>query len=131
MSDARDEAVFIQHAESYRYQDALKWSRVKTAAVIEGAILYGAWSASVPDAVKKVGVIFGSLFIGVLCFLVYLDKQYATMHLNAMKKYEEPAQLPFSCGRFRHWGTGLLMGSLILVIVLNVCMLPFIRGTSE
>ena len=129
MSDGR-EAIFIQHAESYRYQDALKWSRVKTAAVVEGAILYGVWGTGVPDNVKRLALVFGILLVFILCILALLDRSYARMHLNMMKEYQESEGCPCTHARFVGMGTALFVLSLVLLNLFNVYMLCTKFGTD-
>ncbi len=118
-----NEAIYTQHAEAYRYQDALKWSRIKTAALIEGAVLYASWSNFIPEAIVDAsqGFAFGLVFI--VCLLALIDSRDAKCHLNAMREFEKGKTPEFTPRRCAGLGTWLLFAGLILLNLFNAYLI--------
>lgn len=122
------EAIYIQHCESRRYQDALKWSRAKTAALIEGAVLYAVYGTGIPDNVKKASLICGFVLVLIVGILIWIDRAYAQLHLDVMRRYEKEREVKFGPSPKPGLGTILLSLALLVLIVFNVYV--FIWGVG-
>ena len=114
--DAR--AIYVQHCEEYRHQDALKWSRMKTVAVLQGAILFAAWNTD-DELQKRVMVGAGTVILLILMDLIRLDKLHADLHLSEVRRYETNHGWPYPKPSFSDRGTQLLVFAVLVVIVFN------------
>jgi hypothetical protein len=82
--------LYEQDCEFYRYQDSLRWSRYQTAALVEGALLYGLYN--LPHATLwelRLLMIAGFLLVLIVSLLSLKDTKDANSHLNRIKSYEK------------------------------------------
>jgi MFS superfamily sulfate permease-like transporter len=85
-------AIYDQDCQFYRYQDGLMWSRFQTAALIEGAMLYGLYQVhqfSLPRPEKLIIVLVGTVFVLIICTLALKDQSDASGHFDRFKKFED------------------------------------------
>ncbi len=81
--------IYQQDAEFTRYQDALRWSRFNTAALLQAGLVYVLWAVR-PQWIISVLVATGGLFLTVLLGLVAIKDEYdCQYHLDRIRKQED------------------------------------------
>lgn len=130
MTDDENEnkRLFLTQArESERFQDGLRWSRIKTAALIEGAMLAAVYSDAINlgPTRRTVAAFFGVLLVGIVCALAVKDGRDARNHLAVIKRLEAELNCPpwpdttTACLT----GRNLLIAIIALVSVFNLLVL--------
>lgn len=85
-----DSDVYQQDAEFCRYQDQLRWSRFRTASLIEAGLVYATWVE--PGLFKGLAAILltsgGFLLVVLLSILSQLDESDYASHLKRLMGFE-------------------------------------------
>ena len=116
------QAIYEQDCEFFRYEDTLRWSRFKTAAVIEGALLYRVYQFdfSFHEFDKKVLVTAAVALVALVLMIALRDANIARAHLVRMKKFEEyePFHRPGGIE-----GLQLMKAAAAIIFAVNVWLL--------
>jgi hypothetical protein len=116
--------LYEQDAEFCRYQDNLKWSRFQTAAVLQAALAYVAWTLR-PGHFTTILVSAGGLiFLVLLWFVSSLDHSDYISHLNRIKAQEKKCpDFPFERPLRRMAGRGLMHTAWLLLCLFDILLL--------
>ena len=94
MSD-EERKIYDQDCQFMRYQDGLLWSRLQTAALVEGGMLYGLYGKGL-DLVpweKGAVAVLGAFFVTAICLLMISDRTDAHDHKKRIQRFE--SDFPF------------------------------------
>ena len=113
-------AIYHEDCEFCRYQDNLRWSRFRTAATVEGAVLAVLFAMPGLSGITlwqtRIVIIFGFALVLVICLLALKDQWDARVHLERMMEFEK-ARAPFPERRVSPILRGsCLMGAAVLII---------------
>lgn len=119
----RRKAIYDQDCQFYRYQDGKKWSRFQTAALIEGAMLYGLFGPTTTGILeKRLLLIVGTLLVAISCAVSFKDQSDGDSYLDRIKDFEV-ATAPFRPRvRFRV-GTYLMSVAIILLVAVDLVLI--------
>ena len=96
------------------------WSRFQTAAIIEGAMLYGLYQIQhLGMWEKRVLVVIGTIFVALVCILSWKDRTDAAGHLKRIKEFEAPVA-PFHPDSFLIPGAYLMNIASVLLTAVNL-----------
>lgn len=115
--------IYNQDCEFCRYQDSLTWGRFKTAAIIEGGMLYGLFIAQLDLLDRVIFGVLASLLVFVVSLLSLKDHTDALGHLHRISEFEKDIA-PWRPVAW--WGPagGTLL--VIAVVIVNVANAIFI-----
>ncbi len=134
-----EDNVYQQDCEGYRYQDQLKWNRLKTVIVIEGALLVGFIkkdSIGFDNAMLRCMLAAGTALVVMVFILAFRDRAHACGYLDRSKDYEGPslaAKREYSWPKWakRLNGLTLLCSMGVLVIASNLLMFVSAASSNE
>ena len=118
------EKIYSQDCEFYRYQDQLRWSRFKTASIVEGFVFTGIYKLSLPLPDLKIFMIIGFFLVLILLLLSWKDMLDAKFHMYRIRKYEEKhlnSTPKKSCRIFK--GEHLMISAIFVINILNIYIL--------
>ncbi|OGO01702.1 MAG: hypothetical protein A2Y90_02450 [Chloroflexi bacterium RBG_13_52_12] len=85
----KNQTIYEQDCEGFRYQDKLFWSRFQTLSVIEGALIWVTFWGELVDPIQHAISIGASLIILIVCLAALKDQQDAKIFLDRMDEYEK------------------------------------------
>jgi hypothetical protein len=118
MSDDSEvkKAIYDQDCQFYRYQDGLMWSRFKTAATVEGAMLYGMYQVSGLLWLERSGLaVFGATLVLLTCLAGLKDRNDGLGHLARMKTFERDH--PFKSHKSIPAKFGVILVGLAMIVL--------------
>ena len=113
-----EKQIFDRDSKFFLYQDGLMWTRFQTAAVIEGAMLYGLYQLTPhlqrPDKIAL--VLCGSGLVLIIGILALKDNSDALGHLDRIRQFEDRFGRPFV---WRSWPRSL-RGIVLVRIMIGI-----------
>ena len=107
------QAIYDQDCEFIRYQDTLRWSRFKTASVVEAGLLYGVYQFAFGSRWEKEALVTAAVaLVGLVLGIAVRDANLAKAHLDRIISFEkiEPFRPPEGV-------TGLTLMKLAILII--------------
>lgn len=133
--DARELEIYKQDCQFYRHQDRLMWSRFRTAAIVEGVLLFSRFSALVENALQRhvplLGgpilllnlVVAAALLILVLFSVCLKDLEDSRRHLKRIREFERSTPLadhtPLTPARSVLMFTAIIIVNIVNILVIN------------
>lgn len=133
--DYREFEIYKQDCEFYRHQDGLMWSRFRTAAIIEAALLFSRFSTIVENALQRhiplLGgpililnmVVAAALLVLVLFSVSLRDLENSRRHLKRIREFEINNPLsghaPLTPARSSLMFAGIIIVNIVNILVIN------------
>ncbi len=119
--------VYHEDAASMRYQDALLWSRFKTAAVIEAGVFYAVWGENELSNQSTVVLAAGGMILMlILALLALMDKRDADSHKDRMVRFEEEvASFEFNQRSIELFSLEVSLKGSYLVLIIFLVLITF------
>lgn len=117
--DSKNQIIYQQNCEFYRYQDKLKWSRFQTVIAVEGGMIFAIYRFSLSHCDKMLIMVGGSVIVLLVCILSIIDRIDARSFLRKILEYEDKSKkLPVLTPGFI-----ILIIAIIIVNVFNLILL--------
>lgn len=133
--DNRELEIYKQDCEFYRHQDKLMWSRIRTAAIIEAALLYSRFSTLIENTLQRHVPLLGSpilllnivvaaaLLVLILFSISLKDLEDSRRHLKRIREFELNTPLsdhaPLTPTRASLMFTGIIIVNIVNILVIN------------
>jgi hypothetical protein len=133
--DNREFEIYKQDCEFYKHQDRMMWSRFRTVAIIEAALLFSRFSSLVENALQRhvplLGgpvlllnmVVAAALLVLVLFAVSLKDLDDSRRHLKRIREFERNTPLsnhaPFTPSRASLMFTGIIIVNIVNIMVIN------------
>ena len=110
------QTIYEQDCEFYRYQDGLMWSRLKTAVVVEAALLYAVYDLAVKVALERAILVTATaMLVGLVFWIAFRDAAIGSVHLARIRRFERDEPFGSTKGL-----KGLRLMQIAMLIVLTI-----------